>query len=263
MRFRISRFAPLVPLVAGLLLFAWLVETPPGLLGKMDAIGYAVCHRIASHSFFLADRQLPICARCLGMYLGTLTGLTFSFYRGRKGGFPPLRLQVALGIFFLAFAVDGVNSYLNLFTGNILLYTSQNWLRLVTGTLLGTGMGVMLAAAFQQAVWKDYDPRPSLANFRQLGFLLAAGAVIDLAVLSNNPLLLYPLAVLAAATVLVILTLAYTMLWSLISKRENTFRTWQGMWVALSAGFTTALMQIVVIDALRFALTGTWAGFTL
>ena len=233
------------------------------MLGKMDAIGYAVCHRIASHSFFLADRQLPLCARCLGMYLGTLIGLVYSFSRGRKGGFPPLHLQVLLGVFFLAFAIDGVNSYLNLFNGGIFLYTPQNWLRLVSGTLLGIGMGVMLAAAFQQAVWKDYDPRPGLSTFKQLGFLLAAGAVIDLAVLSNNPLLLYPLAVMAATTVLIILTLAYTMLWSLIARRENTFGSWRGMWVALSAGFTTALMQIVVIDALRFALTGTWAGFTL
>ena len=30
----------------------WLSYTPPGLLGKADAIGYAVCHRISARSFF-------------------------------------------------------------------------------------------------------------------------------------------------------------------------------------------------------------------
>src|SRR5512146_1544601 len=222
MRLRISRFTPFVPLLASLLLFAWLVETPPGLLGKMDAIGYAVCHRIASHSFFLEERQLSLCARCLGMYLGTLAGLGFAFSH-RRSGFPPLRIQVVLGAFLLAFAVDGINSYAAILSENPLLYPPLNWLRLVTGTLLGSAMGVMLGAAFQQAVWKDYDSRPGLSNFKQLGFLLLAGGLIDLAVLSNNPLLLYPLAVLASLTVLVLLTLAYTMLWTLVARRQNMY----------------------------------------
>ncbi len=244
-------------------MLGWLVETPPGLLGKMDAIGYAVCHRIASHSVFIGDRQLPLCARCLGMYLGTLAGLGFAFSRRRQGGFPPLRLQLVLGVFFLAFVIDGINSYAGFFRAAPLLYTPQNWLRLVTGTLLGLSMGVMLAAAFQQAVWKGYDPRPALASFKQLGLLFLAGGTIDLVVLSNNPLLLYPLAVLAAMTVLVLLSLAYTMLWTLVFKRENSFSGWRDLWLALSAGFTTALTQVIVIDIVRFALTGTWAGFTL
>ncbi len=262
-RLRLARFAPLLPALAALLLLAWLVETPAGLLGKMDAIGYAVCHRIASHSFFIADRQLPLCARCLGMYLGTLAGLAFSFSRRRQSGFPPLRLQIVLGVFLLAFAVDGINSYTGFFRAAPLLYPSQNWLRLATGTLLGLGMGVMLAAAFQQAVWKEANQSPVLANFKQLGILLAAGALIDLAVLSNNPLLLYPLAVLAALTVLVLLSLAYSMLWALVSRRLNTFSCWRELWLVLTAGFTTALAQVIVIDVVRFALTGTWAGFTL
>ncbi len=262
-RLRVNRFAPLLPVLAGLLLFAWLAETPAGLLGKMDAIGYAVCHRIASHSFFIDGRQLPLCARCLGMYLGTLIGLAFAFSRRRQAGFPPLRLQLVLGFFLLAFAVDGINSYAGFFRTAPLLYPSQNWLRLATGTLFGLGIGVMLAAAFQQAVWKEVDARPGLVSFKQLAILLAAGALVDLAVLSNNPLLLYPLAVLAAVTVLFMLALAYSMLWTLVFKRLNMFGSWRELWLALTAGFTTALIQVIVIDALRFALTGTWAGFSL
>ena len=36
----------LVLLAVGLLFVGWLLNTPGGLLGKADAIGYAVCHRI-------------------------------------------------------------------------------------------------------------------------------------------------------------------------------------------------------------------------
>ncbi|NTW42077.1 MAG: response regulator, partial [Cellulomonadaceae bacterium] len=45
-----------LPAAALALLVTWLTLTPDGLLGKMDAIGCAVCHRIEERSFFLADR---------------------------------------------------------------------------------------------------------------------------------------------------------------------------------------------------------------
>ena len=59
-------------LAVGLVLLGWLLNTPPGLLGKADAIGYAVCHRIDLRSFHLGERALPLCARCSGMYLGAM-----------------------------------------------------------------------------------------------------------------------------------------------------------------------------------------------
>src|SRR4030067_1376746 len=74
----------------GLLFLGWLFNTPPGLLGKADAIGYAVCHRIDLRSFHLGDRTLPLCARCTGMFLGALVGLVYQAVIGkRRIGRPP------------------------------------------------------------------------------------------------------------------------------------------------------------------------------
>jgi hypothetical protein len=44
-------------LTAGImgLLLIWLILTPSGLLGKSDAVGYSVCHRFPSHSYFLGS----------------------------------------------------------------------------------------------------------------------------------------------------------------------------------------------------------------
>ena len=264
MRSRLEQLRWLLPAVTGLLLLLWLAETPPGLLGKADAIGYAVCHRIASHSFFMDERQFPLCARCTGMYLGALLGLVYSFRKGRQAGFPPRRILAVLGIFVLGFGVDGVNSYLNLLRDIPFLYTSTNWLRLLTGTMFGIGVGIYLASAFKQAVWREFESRSALGNLRQLGILVLLGGVIDLAVLSGNPLLLYPLALLAAPTaVVLILTLAYTMLWVVVFKVDNTFVSWRALWFSVVSGFSSALMQVIVIDLIRMALTGTWAGFSL
>ena len=72
----------LVAVVAAVVLAAWLVNTPPGILGKADAVGYAVCHRIDERSFHIGDRQVALCARCTGMYLGAVLGLVFQFFLG-------------------------------------------------------------------------------------------------------------------------------------------------------------------------------------
>ena len=90
-RVRIGNWRWLAIVSVGLLLIGWLLNTPPGLLGKADAIGYAVCHRIDLRSFHLGDRQLPLCARCTGMYLGALLALMFQFFTGRRrSGAPPM-----------------------------------------------------------------------------------------------------------------------------------------------------------------------------
>ncbi len=71
-------------------------------LGKLDAVGYAVCHRIPERSFFLGGHVLPLCARCSGTFLGvTLTLLALSLAgRARASHMPPLRVLVILGQVF-------------------------------------------------------------------------------------------------------------------------------------------------------------------
>ena len=49
-----------VPLAALIVFGVWFYIAPPGLLGKADAIGYAICHRIDERSFQIGDRQLAL-----------------------------------------------------------------------------------------------------------------------------------------------------------------------------------------------------------
>ena len=46
----------------------------PLLAAGMYAAGAMVCHQRPDRSFHLAGAQLPVCARCLGLYVGGLLG---------------------------------------------------------------------------------------------------------------------------------------------------------------------------------------------
>ena len=253
----------LLILAAALILIGWLWFTPPGILGKADAVGYAVCHRIAVRSFFFGDRQFPVCARCSGMYLGALVGMLYSVRERKLAGMPALKIMVVLGLFLISFGVDGINSYLHFFPQLPSLYQPENWLRLLTGTGVGLGIASVLVPIVRQTLWSTWDTHPALSSWRQLVELILLGGILDIALLSENPLILFPLALLSTATILAILTLVYTLIWIMITKRENSFHSWKEAWMPLVAGFTTALLQIAVMDAARYALTRTWEGFNL
>lgn len=260
-----------VPAVCLAVFLIWLSLSPGGVLGKADAVGYAVCHRIASHSFFFEDRQMPLCARCSGMHLGALISMLYQFRLGKRGGMPAKKLWIPFGIFLLAFGFDGVNSYLTFgqTNGGALLpnlhplYTPMNWLRAFTGVLTGLGIGAVLAPIFNQSMWKDWDPRPALASWKDLLILVGLGIVLVAALLSENVFLLYPLAILSTLTVLAILSMIYAIVWLMLLKRENSYVVWQDAWVVLLLAFTTAILQIGLMDFGRFQLTGTWEGFNL
>jgi uncharacterized membrane protein len=254
----------LIFIAVGLLLVGWLWNTPAGLLGKADAVGYAVCHRIDVRSFHLGERQLPLCARCTGMYLGAMLGLVYQAFTGkRRAGMPPLRVLVLLGVLVLAFGVDGVNSFLHLFPGAPALYEPNNLLRLLTGTGMGLVLALVLYPAFNQAVWQQVDPTPAVSGLRYFLLILGLALVVDWLVWVNNPLLLFLFALVSAAGVLVLLTMVYSLFWLLISRKENTCQRLSHMVLPLVGGFGVALLQIALFDLARFALTGSWDGFHL
>lgn len=167
-------------------------------------------------------------------------------------------------VFFIsAFGFDGVNSYLHFLPGTPGVYTPMNWLRLVTGTGMGLAMAAVLAPAFHQTVWMDWVPQPAFAHLGQLGWVLLVAAAVDLLVLSGNPLILYPIALISSLSVLLLLSLIYTIVLVMLFKKENNFDSFRSLSLFLVGGFSVALLQISLLDLGRFLLTGTWAGFNL
>ena len=264
-----SRF--LVPVAAILVFAVWFSYTPPGLLGKADAIGYAICHRIDERSFHVGNRQLPLCARCTGeFYAAAISLLFFTIFSPKKSGMPGWRLGLPLLLFLAAFGIDGSNSFLYLLkqtSGGALdqipnLYMPNNTLRLLTGSGMGIALASVLYPAFNQSAWKNADPERAL-TWKKLGILIGIIFLIDLLVLTEQPVVLYPIAILSVLGVLALLVMVFSMVWILIMRQENEFTSMKQMWMPFLAGMTLAFLMIGMIDLLRFQLTGTWGAFPL
>ena len=247
------------------IILAGLILAPPGLLGKADAIGYAVCHRIDLRSLHLGERQLPLCARCTGTFLGTIIGalLLIAFGRGRSAVWPRRGILIALALTVVPWGLDGVNSYASLFPGIPHVYEPQNWLRLTTGTLLGMAMAAVFLPAVNQSLWKSPSSEPVIRSVRELVLYFLPAPLLIILALTENPIILYPLAILSVAGILFLLTGVYTALLLMVLRREGLAETWADAWPALAAGLMLGLLQIYAIDAVRFQLTHTWGGFSL
>ena len=255
----------LVTIALGIVFVSWLLNSPAGVLGKADAVGYAVCHRIDGRSFHIGNVQMPLCARCTGIYLGVLLGVALMVVAGRwrAGALSPMRVIAVLILFIAIMGVDGVNSYLTLIPGMPHLYEPQNWLRLITGTLNGVAVSGLVFPMFNQTLWRQWEDRPAIRNLRELGGVVVAAAAVILMVLSDNPLVLYPLALLSVAGVLLLLMMTNSMIFMLLTRTENKATNGRETFVPLAAGLTMALAMIVLIDVARYTFTGTWGGFVI
>lgn len=261
-----------VALGAGLLVLAamgWYAVTDgsylahdPALTGG-DYLGAALCHRITDRSFEINGRQLPLCARCTGMYLGVALafGVLLLAGRGRRTDLPPLPILLTLIGFIGLMGFDGLNSYSHFFPNFPHLYEPQNWLRLVTGMGTGLAMGLLIFPALAQTLWRDADGRPIIDSARELAGVVLLGGTAVLLVLSNQPTILYVLALVSAAGVLLIVTSLNAVFLLMLVKRDGLAVRWQETAVPLLVSFVLTLVQLGTITLLRFNFIGTINGF--
>jgi uncharacterized membrane protein len=253
--FRISHLL----LLAGILVAGFAV--PGDLKLKLDALGFAVCHQIHNHSFDLAGHQLPLCARCTGIYLGAISALLVaSVLRPRSIGLPSRGMLALLGVFFGAMVLDGINSTLQSFGAN--LWDSTNLLRLLTGTLAGVAVALVMYPVLNMTLWRREVYRRESVLDRPaclLGYLAAAG-VLAVLVLTGVGWLLYPLSILSVAGMLALLTIANTMLVLMATRREASLSTAFDAVTPILLGLILSLLLLALIVWGRSSLAPFMAG---
>jgi uncharacterized membrane protein len=146
--------APLVALAA----IAWLVllVVTPYLAAPLAAISYSVgsfiCHQMPERSFHLSGYQLPVCARCLGIYAGValaalspLDSRTARFARGRRA--------------IWVFGISALATVLTLALEWTDLWSGSNGGRAVAGVALGIGVGLVVMNAVATLHYSACVPR--------------------------------------------------------------------------------------------------------
>jgi uncharacterized membrane protein len=241
----------------------WWLYTPAGINGKTRAVGYSVCHQIESHSISINGKVLPLCARCTGMFLGTLVSLAVLSRRNNKSGAPSKAKIAVLVVFLAVFVIDGLNSMLELFPVIPQVYPPSNLLRLITGLMMGMVIANLLMVLWRQTWLKNAESSAVLEDWKHFLLMVAVNALAGLMVWLRIPFLYYPIAILSTSAVIILLGMIYSLIWVIIFKKENTFERFSNGLSFLLAGLATAFIQIGLMDLLRYSLTGTWQGFQI
>jgi uncharacterized membrane protein len=228
-------------------------------LDKAHLVGYSICHQIPTRTFTLGGQALPLCARCTGTYLGIAIGLATAalLRRGRAGELLSRGMLILMGVFILAMAVDGGNSYLVLLGRPPLLYAPRNWLRTATGTLNGIALSLIVLPVFNFTLWKDPQPVRPLRSAWELLPMLAVGALVIVLLQAGVSWLLYPLALITTAGVLCMLTMVNTMILLILARQEGRATGWRQALLPLLGGLTITLVELTAIGLIRYILTGT------
>ena len=198
----------------------------------LDEIGAAVCHRLPERSFFWGGRQMPLCARCTGLYTGVFFASCFFFWKGRQKGEKPFSMAAMLltACALLPIAADGFCSYIG-------LWESSQFLRVLTGAAAGAAApGLFLLAG-------NFDPvqepvRPIYENTKELPALLAAALLWGLALWLGLPVFAAG-AVMSAAGVACFWTgVGYVLFHGLLPRKSLPF--WR-----LSAGLAASFLWLL------------------
>ncbi|MGL4453486.1 MAG: DUF2085 domain-containing protein [Sarcina sp.] len=93
-----------------------------------------ICHQRPERSFFIRDRQMPVCARCTGIVVGYIIGILLCFFIKNESFIFPILLAVPTGI-------DGFGQLYE-------KWVSNNFRRCFTGIFAGVGLILLFQATF-------------------------------------------------------------------------------------------------------------------
>ncbi len=181
----------------GTLLLGLLLAPGLPLNQKLLVVMQGVCSQ--EHNLFLAGLQLPICARCTGIYMTVVTtlGMLLVMGRGRAGGLPPWHISAALVALVVIMGIDGFNSLFNE-VGLSVAYEPRNDVRSLTGMGMGMGMAVLLLLVFNLSLRADIDDaQPLLKNWWEVGGIALLNLLILAAIFGSIDLLFWPVAALS------------------------------------------------------------------
>jgi uncharacterized membrane protein len=239
---------------AALVLIGFLIA-PGSLALKTHIALHGLCAQRPSHSLQIGGATLPMDARMTGIYLGAAVTAVWLFAARRLQATrcPSLPVRMLLALFVVALAVDGFNALLvdlRLPT----LYEPSNILRLATGVLAGTSLGVMLGHLFATSIWARGDRERAVVArpVELLGPIGVSAAMAGIALL-DIPLLYAPFAIGLLLSAVGVFWLLGIVVVALVSARGWSCQTPGDLAPLALISLIAALVTVGALSWLRFA----------
>jgi hypothetical protein len=235
---------------------AFFVLSPWPLVAKLQAVGTAVSVNIPSHMLAYGHQTLPMNARNTGIYLGVVVGVALLVVtgRGRANRFPPRAPLALLTGFFVAMVLDGFNSLFDTLHATHATYHAwyppSNELRVITGTLSGLAMALLIASIANAVLW-DQEPEPVVEDTVELGGYLLVCVLVIMLILRRLPALYWPLSLLSVAGVVLLATLVNLVPIGLALGVQRRAATWRAALPSILTAVVMSLCEIAVADLLR------------
>lgn len=248
-------------LVAGLLVGYALalvgLAALPGatLIERLRALDGGICAQLPGHSFFPGGEQLPLCARNTGIYLGFATTFLYlaATRRLRAARLPGFPVMIILALAVLFMALDGFNS-LFLDLGLPHLYQPVNGLRLVSGLGAGTAMAAVIVPVASGLLWRNDERRSSFDSPAELALMLPLLTVDFLVVISVAPIILYPVAILSSAGLVMALTLVNIVFALGLTNQIGRFDRWRQLFPLFTVLAVLAVLELMALFLLKSSL---------
>ena len=99
-----------------------------------NAMKLVFCHRIPERTFKIGNYYFPVCSRCTGLYLGLFSSIIIFLSLNIK---PVLIFILLGGLMIFPTFIDGLSQH-------YALRESRNSIRVVTGSIGGLGLGIII-----------------------------------------------------------------------------------------------------------------------
>jgi uncharacterized membrane protein len=239
---------------ATMVLAAFLIA-PGDIASKTHVALHGLCAQRPSHSLQIGDTTLPMDARMTGIYVGAAASVAWlaAARRLRATRSPSLTVVVLLASFVVALAVDGFNALL-VDLRFPTLYEPSNFVRLVTGVLAGTALGVALIHLFASSIWAHRDRERAVVT-KPIELLVPIGVSGAIAVLalSDVPLLYAPFAIGLLVAAVGVFWLLGIVLVAHLSQRGWSCRTWGDLTPVALTSLVAAIVTVGALSWLRSA----------
>ncbi|NJP04749.1 MAG: DUF2085 domain-containing protein [Chloroflexaceae bacterium] len=252
---RLWRYAFLGTLLV--LTFALLFTPGLSVEEKMILTVQGICAQ--EHNIILGGIQLPICARCSGIYISTIITVIYAWTigRGRAGRLPKWSISATLAAFVVLMAIDGFNSFFNqvhLPTA----YEPTNELRVLTGLGMGVGMGVVMLMMLNMSLRADVDAdMPILGNWREFITLLLITFLVMVAIFGNVDLFglfAWPFAIMGFLGIIGVMFCVCLLLVAMMLNYENRITRFADLARPATLALIPTLLIIGALSLFRFWL---------